>query len=138
MSVIREICNTVAVIDNSNIVETGRIIELISNPKSEAAKKLFGDFIPRESLHRDFNTSGSQYSKRVLIKFSGDDALKPVISAMILEFGVYANILSGNIDMVQDTLIGEMLLDISGGADAVEGALYYLKDRKLLLEELKT
>lgn len=138
MGVIREICSTVTVIDSSSIVETGRVIDLVANPRSEAARRLFGGFIPKEVLLKDFNVSGIQHSKRVKIKFSGEDALKPLISSMILEFGVYANILFGNIDLVQDTLIGEMLLDISGEKDAVENALKYLNHRNLLLEELKT
>lgn len=42
MDVIKEVCDHVAVIDQNHIVETGPVIDVISTPKSEAAKKLFG------------------------------------------------------------------------------------------------
>jgi D-methionine transport system ATP-binding protein len=41
MAVIREICNRVGVMDNSRIVETGPVADIIAHPKTEAARRLF-------------------------------------------------------------------------------------------------
>ena len=44
MSVIKEICNKVAIIDNSNVAETGDVNSVFTNPKTEIAKRLvFGE-----------------------------------------------------------------------------------------------
>ena len=40
MSVVQEICNRVAIIDNGELAETGTVLEVFSRPKSHAAQKL--------------------------------------------------------------------------------------------------
>ena len=44
MSVIKAICNKVAIIEDGKLVEKGNVSDVFKNPRSEASKKLiFGD-----------------------------------------------------------------------------------------------
>lgn len=61
---------------------------------------------------------------------------RPVISEMVLQYGVLANILYGNVDYIQGKPVGELVLDLSGENEAIMAAVNYLKDLKLLVEEL--
>ncbi len=136
MSVIKEICDTVTVIDNTRIVETGPVLEVLANPKSQAAKNLFGHSIEPEL---DARKIGSAIPDAVLIriKFRGEATVRPIISNMIMQYRVNANILFGNIDHVKESVFGEMLLELSGNPDTVNEALKYLYDQDIIVEEVK-
>lgn len=137
MDVIKEICNHVAVIDRNHIVETGTVIDVMTDPASLAAKNLFRQSryneIPIKEIN-SVNTGG--YSLKIKVRFTGEAALRPVISEMVLQYGVLANILYGNVDYIQGKPVGELVLDLSGENEAIMAAVNYLKDLKLLVEEL--
>lgn len=139
MAVIKEICDSVAVIDNARIVETGNVIELIKSPKTEAARKLIGS--PTYTAIREektFHQDESEYSMRVKVIFTGEAAVKPVISTMVLNYKIYANILFGNIDHIQGKVFGELVLELTGEKDSVRAALGYMQDLNLHIEELNS
>jgi D-methionine transport system ATP-binding protein len=136
MGVIKEICDHVAVIDNNHIVEAGTVIDVISTPASEAAKKLFG-YSGKEIPLVDFKQdSGYGYRIRIKVTFTGKSALEPVISNIVRQYGVDANILFGNIDYVQGAPLGELVLELSGDEASVRDALGYIKGINLVYEVL--
>ncbi|MCX7774093.1 MAG: methionine ABC transporter ATP-binding protein [Clostridia bacterium] len=135
MSVIKEICDTVTIIDNARIAESGPVLEVLSNPKSQAAKNLFGHSQEEDSEIQ--RISLSQNGVLLRIKFIGEATVRPVISNMVMQFRVNANILFGNIDHVQEAVFGELLLELSGNPETVEEALKYLYQQNLTIEELR-
>ena len=70
------------------------------------------------------------------LSFFGGNADKPVVSGMIRECGVDANILSGNLDQLKDRIYGNLLIVIEGGQDALENAEAYLRAQNLQVEVL--
>ena len=50
MSVIKEICNKVAIVEDGYIVENGEVQEIFANPKTKAAKKLILNELPDEDV----------------------------------------------------------------------------------------
>jgi D-methionine transport system ATP-binding protein len=136
MGVIKEICDHVAVIDNNHIVEVGTVIEVISTPASETSRRLFG-YSGKEIPLLDFQQEpGVEYSIRIKVTFTGKSALKPVISNIVRQYGVDANILFGNIDYVQGAPLGELVLELSGDETSVRNALGYIKKINLAYEVL--
>jgi D-methionine transport system ATP-binding protein len=134
MAVIREICNHVAVMDNNRIVEVGPVIDVIADPKSEATKMLLGGSSRDITTIVPFDASphgGDRWTVRVDIVFTGDSAMKPVISTMARRFDVEANILFGNVDFIQGKPLGELLVELSGARASVESALGYLRELDL-------
>lgn len=135
MGVIKEICDRVAVIDSNHIVESGPVIDVLSRPASEAARKLFGYSgrnIPVESTG-----TGGEYKIRVKVTFTGESALKPVVSNIVRNYGVDANILFGNIEYIQGAPLGELVLELSGGELAVRRALDYIIGLRLIYEVIR-
>ena len=62
-------------------------------------------------LHRP-NGSGNLSTRLVRVSFIGASAGEPIISSMIRQYDVEANILYGNIDRVQDTPFGNLALEL--------------------------
>ncbi|ATW28026.1 methionine ABC transporter ATP-binding protein [Candidatus Formimonas warabiya] len=138
IEVVKEICDRVAVIEKNRIVETGRVVDILTKPKTACTKNLVGgdlfEKIPKERILFD----GPQDDKRRLkVTFTGEAAMKPLISYMILEFRIYANILFADINYLKEAVVGELVLELTGARDAVDDAVRYLKGQNLIVEELE-
>lgn len=134
MSVVREICKSVAIVEKGEIVEDGSVEEIFTNPKSAAAKTLvFGqaDSAPGAvSFAKDDNT------KKVRIVFSTNSSYESVIADMILKFQNPVNILRANTLDVDGVARGEMFLQLSSDPAIAKNQVEYLKERGLAVSEL--
>jgi D-methionine transport system ATP-binding protein len=138
MNVIKESCDRVAVIDDSRIVELGRVIDVFSSPQTATSRSFVGNVINRELPDQLPRPPVGQIAggvRRLLrVSFIGETAGKPLISSMIKKFDVDANILYGNIDRIKDTPFGYLTLEVSGSPDQVAESLSYLRGHGLEME----
>ena len=135
MAVIREICHHVAIIDRNQIVEAGPVVDVIAHPRSESARQLFGRSL-RDLPAPIVRDDDLEARLRVNITFTGEAALKPVISTIARRFDVEANILLGNVDFIQGVPLGELVVDLAGSKPSIEKALDYIKEIGLTYEVL--
>ncbi len=130
MSVVREICNKVAILDGGYMVEEGTVGEVFTSPKSSAAKRLV---FPNGA---DDIVSNPAEEKRIRIMFNGlESTSTPLISTMAIEKGVRVNILSASTHCVDDKIYGSMLLGIPNEGTQVRDAVEFLKSRDGVLYE---
>jgi D-methionine transport system ATP-binding protein len=118
MKVIEQICDRVAVIDQSRIAEVGPVAEVFNNPKSEIARGL----IMPNAKCADSITSGTQ----LRIVFDGESSFKPVISNMILACQVPVNILLADTRNIDGKASGQMLIQVPDDANQLERVINYL------------
>ena len=141
MSVIKEICDRVAVIDNSRIVEIGDALDIFSRPGTDTSrsfiKNLVDKEIPAELLHRSPTAPGSSGSQLIKLSFIGSAAGEPVLSGMLRRFPVDANILYGHVDRIRDTAFGNLTVELIGESSNIEAAVTYLRERGLEVEVLQ-
>ncbi|MBO7563612.1 MAG: ATP-binding cassette domain-containing protein [Clostridiales bacterium] len=104
MSVVEKICDRVAIIDDGNLAEVGKVREIFSSPKSDAAKKLVFPSNPFES-----GTSGG---KLIRIVFDGTRASEPIIANLVEQTGKKVSILSANTKSVGGIGYGQMVLEL--------------------------
>ena len=115
MSVIEEVCERVAILDEGVVVEEGEVGSVFANPRSAAARRLVfpeGNeiIVPEES--------GDE--RRLRVVFNGAEATtKPLITQMAVDVGIAANILSASTRCIGDKVFGNMLLGVDGGEEAV-------------------
>lgn len=136
MEVIKMLCDRVAVIENSVIVEQGRVIDLFSNPQTQTSKRFLKDMIaklPENILLEDDNPN----EEVLRISFLGNNARKPFITNMIREFDVVANIIAGNIETIQATQVGSLIVKISGNSANISSAIAHLKENNVRVEVLR-
>jgi D-methionine transport system ATP-binding protein len=132
MHVIKEICDTVAVIEHGCIIEQGPVLQIFTQPKQPTTRK----FISAVIHHEVPDSLKSHMPEGLLVRifFIGDSAGEPIISALVRRFNVDANILYGNIDHIQSTPFGTLLVELSGEAPSIQAALNYLNTRDLNVE----
>ena len=142
MNVIKQICENVAVIDDSKVVEQGSILEMFSNPKTKTAK----DFIKSVSLseipdelREKIDKLELDFSEGKVIKigFVGQITAEPIISTLVKKYDVDANILFGNIDYIQDTPFGTLIIELRGNNGGTDKALEYLKSLGVTIDVIR-
>mgnify|MGYP000020292325 CR=1 FL=1 len=139
MNVIKQVCDRVAVIDNSRIVEIGDVLSLFSNPSTAISKSFINSVvktdIPEDLIHTAQVPQG-QTTRLIRVSFIGSSAGEPIISSMIKKYGIDVNILYGNIDRVKDTPFGNLVLELIGDAGILDQSMAYLRERGLEIEVL--
>ena len=126
MRVIETICNKVAIIDNSEIVEEGEVKDIFINPKTQIAKDLI---LP--SLDTFDNSNGHI---RLRLVFDGN-VMDPVISTMILQTKVLANIIKANVRTVDGKTYGEMMLQIPNDETSIAKVKNFLTNNSVTFQQ---
>lgn len=127
MKVIETICNRVAVIDESHIVELGDVREVFLRPQSKIAKQLI--------LPQNEETSIPNGTSLRLV-FDGTSAFEPIISQMTLECRATVNILSATTKTVDGKTYGQMVIQLPADHTAAERIQAYLCDQNVKFEEV--
>lgn len=130
MSVVTEICNKVAIIDNGQLVEEGDVEKIFKNPQSDAAKELITGKELRYSPVNSVKTS-----KAIRIVFSENSAYEPVIANTILKYNVPLNILKADTRNVGGKAVGEMIIALPETSVSDE-IIVYFKERGLAVTEV--
>ena len=120
MSVVQEICNRVAILENGVVVEEGGVSEVFSNPRANATRSL---------IYPEMTEGVTMFSKggqRVRVIFNGA-VTEPLIARMAMECSIAASIIGASTRSVGDRAYGYMLLDIPGGPETLAKAIRFLK-----------
>ena len=121
MSVVEEVCNHVAILDNGEVVEEGAVGTVFASPKSAAAKRLV---FPGGA---DDQVSNPHKEKRLRVVFSGAQAASmPLISSLAIEMNILVNIVSAATRCIDDKTYGSMLLGVPGGEEQAKMVAEYL------------
>lgn len=133
MSVVEEICNRVAILDEGQVAEEGEVAEIFSSPKSRAAKRL----VYPEGFADTEEIGGNDHKIRVV--FNGAQATeKPLIATMAIEEHIAASIDFASTRNLGGRSYGTMILGIEGDDQVVQRALTYLrKNEGIRVEKIR-
>lgn len=134
LEAVKQICTQMAVISKGEIVEKGKVIEMFTKPQQSHTRDLIHG--PIEHLLSDWVIDTARKNYRLIrLLFEGGSTKTPLISRMVKLFNVEVNILLGGVDWIQNTLIGNLLIEISGQEENIIGALDFLKIQNVSYEE---
>ena len=136
MSVVREICNRVAIMQAGRVVEEGSVAQIFAHPQSDVGRELVSKDSPSEGDTRTLTQDRIQSGNRIRIVFSENSSFEPVIANLILTFKEPVNIMKANTKNVGGTAKGDMLLEFMPGSTQQEAMKDYLRQRGLELEEV--
>ena len=127
MRVIEQICNKVAVIDKSHIVEEGPVREVFTAPKSQIAKQLI--------LLKNQGVPAAEGFRCLRLVFDGTSAFEPIISALSRQCNTDVNILGANTKNIEGVAYGQMLIQLPEDEAKVAGIKEFLDSKKVKYEE---
>lgn len=142
MQVIKEICHSVALMEDGNIVECGNVLEIFSYPKAQITKEFISSVFQQGDIYKfigkeQFINGIEEEEMLAKISFVGQRAGQPFISKISRLFKVDASILFGNIESIQDVAIGSLVVKFSGGKGNILKAIDYLQEHTVQVEVIK-
>lgn len=142
MDVVKEICHEVAVMEFGTIVEQGNIIDIFTKPKAEITKDFIStvfhydkiyDFLENKEFVEEL-TEGETIAK---ISFVGQKTGQAFISKVSRKFKIDASILFGNIEIIQQIPIGNLIVKLTGSKEGVTESIKYLEDNSINVEVIE-
>jgi D-methionine transport system ATP-binding protein len=128
MRVIERICSRVAIIANSQIVESGTVEEVFRHPKTEAARRLIA---PSSTETPVFSGAGRLFR----IAFDGQTTDQPIVSSMVLACGQPVNIVYADTKTIQGKITGHMILRFPEDPVVAGKMLAYLEEKNIAYKE---
>ena len=142
MQIVKDIANRVAVMQDGHLIEEGSVLEIFSDPK----QPLTQDFISTatgidEAMvkieKQEIVEHLSENSLLVQLKYAGASTDEPLLNELYKHYQVTANILYGNIEILDGTPVGELVVVLSGEKAALAGAQDAIRQAGVQLKVLK-
>ena len=132
MNVIESTCDRVAILDNSRVVEMGNVKEIFKSPKSNIGKRLI--FGASENKEEDFKKEeGKTYLR---LAFDGSTTDEPILANMILSTGNPVSILYANTKVIEDKVVGQLIIELPNDREVIAKMEKYLDDKKITYWEV--
>lgn len=142
MQVVKEICHKVAVMEAGRVIEAGPVLQIFSRPQQE----LTNDFI-RTATHIDQalatilnHPNFSQLaSDETLVELSyvGSTTNEALIAQLYSQYQVVANILYGNVEILQNEPLGSLIVSLKGDPKQQQAAVHYLTQQGVQIHVIK-
>lgn len=142
MNVIKEICDRVAVMENGQVVEKGDVFHIFSSPKQEITNNFIETTSSLQNIYNLIEEKSSiveiNENERILkLKYLEKSTSEALISTISRDYNVNANIIFGNIEIINEAPLGGLIIIISGKEDDIESAIEYLKSKNVEVGVIK-
>jgi D-methionine transport system ATP-binding protein len=140
MDVIKSICDKVAVISNGSIIDQGSVLDLYFNSEHEVThsillKSLINKLPKQIKDDIELNLSASAETYPIIeLKFSEQSTSEPIIAQTILKYKTNFNILQGEIETIQDKIIGRLVLQLEADSQTFAAIVEDLKQNQVKTE----
>ena len=139
MEVVRDACDNVAVVENGQVVESGCVKEIFTNPQTQTTRDFIKNIASQSNAE---NRSGdivkwSEKKGDYLLHFLGRTTGEPILSRITKDCGVSFNILAAGISHLPDEDVGYMECDIIGEDAAIEKAVESLVQNNVRVQRTK-
>ena len=126
MNVVENICSKVAILDGGEVAESGKVQDIFSCPKSNAAKHLV--YPESESLTEVHSKDEKRNQKKFLrLVFNGHEAaVRPIVAELAVKTGIMANIVFASTKRIDGNGSGSMILELASQEEA-ENAIKFIE-----------
>lgn len=142
MQVVKEICNKVAVMENGHVLENGDVVSIFTQPKELITKEFINtathiDQALDKILSHPTLLNLQENDTLANISYVGTNTSEPLISHLSSRFHIATNILYGNVEILQGTPVGNLLVVLSGDPVQKQKAFAYLESKGVSIDTLK-
>ena len=142
MQIIKDIANRVAVMQDGQLIEEGSVLDIFSNPNQDLTR----DFITTAT---GINEAMVKIEKQeivqnlasncilVQLEYAGTATDEPLLNQIYKKYQVTANILYGNIEILDHTPVGALVVVLSGESENLTAAKTAISEAGVRLTVLK-
>lgn len=138
MEVIKEICDSVIVMEDGIVKEEGDIIDIFSKPQAPITKRFLSTVFNNDKISNYLeNISIKEEEKIVKLAYIGSNTEDAYISRISRDYSVDASILFGNIEIIKETPVGNLVIKLGGAEKNILNSIEYLNKNNIYTEVLK-
>ncbi len=139
MQVIKDICDRVAVMKDGEVVEYGDVFDIFANPGHQTTK----EFVESTSnlsriydlVEEKSNIINLKPGEAILrFRYLERNVSEALVSQLSRKYNLDINIIFGNIELIGDNPIGGLVSIVQGGAEDIDKAIRYLRDKNVGVE----
>lgn len=138
MSVAKEICHRLAIMEHGKIIEQSEVLDFFANPKSDLAKQFIRkdlkNHLPESIAARLHKTIRDNTIPLIRLSFLGRAAEEPLIAHLMQKLSISVNILLADIETIRDHMVGTMIIEADTDKQTLGKALQYLQDKQVNAE----
>lgn len=129
MTVIKDICDRVAIMEFGKIIEENTVENLFSKPQSKIAQEFTSNMKNIETILENNQQilNINEADKVLKIDFIGEEIGVPLISNLTQEFNIEASIVYGTVDIIKQTPFGSLIVILKGDPITQQQAIDYIK-----------
>ena len=120
MSVVKEICKHVAILDHGTVAEEGLVSAVFAAPKSEAARRL----VFPNRVDEQVSDPSNEGQLRVIFRDAKTTSI-PLVARMARELGIMANVISASTQPIDGETYGSILLGVPH--EQMDAAMEFLR-----------
>lgn len=142
MSVIKEICNRVAVMEDGKVVELNDVVSVFSNPEAQITKEFISstsslsriDELIEEKASIVELEAGQQIWR---LDFYGAKTEEAIVAEVTKKFDINPSIIFANVEVITNTVLGSLIVVLNISGDLEQEVLDYLESRSIKVEVIK-
>lgn len=132
MSVVKDLCHKVAVMEDGRILEHGPILDIFTQPQEQLTKEFIdtATHFDQEMATVLQHPETQQLNRDGILarlSYVGVGTTQPLIATLVKKFDVTVNIIYGHVEILQNTPVGNLLVALSGDADKIQQGMAYLR-----------
>ncbi|WP_125702989.1 methionine ABC transporter ATP-binding protein [Lacticaseibacillus daqingensis] len=141
MEAVKQICNKVAVMDEGRIIERGSLLNIFAKPEQQLTKDFIDTTLQLDAALAAVRKQPAVQALKapdqlVRLTYVGASTDQPLVATLYKEFSVTANILFGDIQILQGTPFGNLIVVLSGTQADLDRTFAYLKANDVTVQAL--
>ncbi|MDR3258954.1 MAG: ATP-binding cassette domain-containing protein [Fusobacteriaceae bacterium] len=142
MTVIKEICNKVAVMEDGKVVEAGPVEKVFAKPQAQITKDFINTTTNLSRIEELLEEKASIVTlnpnqKLLRLDFLGSNTKEAIITSLSRKFLVDVSIIFGNVEVIQGQVIGALIVILSGNSEKQNSFISELRVLNIGVEVLK-
>ncbi|TBL80734.1 methionine ABC transporter ATP-binding protein [Paenibacillus thalictri] len=125
MEVVKDLCHRVAIMQQGKVIEEGEVYDVFANPVQPLTKQFIHNALEFK-LPRKLWDKLDPAGQVLKVLFRDDAAEQGIISRLLKENGISANILHGKIEYIGDKPLGTFIMEVKGTPEEIKQAVQFL------------
>lgn len=143
MAVIKEICDRVAVMEDGVVVEEGSVSDIFAHPHAQVTKNFINTTSSLakiyEMVENDSPITRIQKGQWLVhLKYGAGNTKEALLSHMTREMQVETSIIFGNVEVIHDTPLGDLVVILGGKEENIKSAVAYAKAHGVEVEVIRS
>ncbi|AXF55244.1 methionine ABC transporter ATP-binding protein [Salicibibacter kimchii] len=134
MNVVKDICHRMAIMQDGEVVEQGRVYDLFAEPKEKLTQEFINNVV---SFELPEATLAQRSGTIVKVIFKGEIAGEGIIADMLQAHNVKGNFLHGAIEYIESKPLGIFIMELTGKIGDIHEAIRYIEKRKAKVEVIR-